>query len=247
MRYHELITEGLPPFLDPSNELFYKPEQAKIIEGIKENCKPYLEAISYEADRYLLYRGMNINAAGESSIKIQTSTSKLGLKDVRTTGRDPMSSYKADHDLLNQYFNEQYGHPYRNGLFVTGNMNEAHDYGNPYVIFPVGNYEFIVSDYISDLFVHILDPINSTAYRNWKAFAKDQEALPDNQKDDDIHDAVEEFRATSKPTDLLDFLPRYDTSQNIKYAMQTQHEIMIWTKQYYYILPDLVSKIDWRS
>ena len=76
-------------------------------------------------------------------------------KAVRLDDRRPQEMDPLDHDYLNQYFTQEYGAPFRNAIFVSGDFNSAGYFGRVYSIFPIGEFKFLWSPRIDDLnFAH---------------------------------------------------------------------------------------------
>jgi len=71
---------------------------------------------------------------------------------VRLDGRQPLDSSHTLHAELNQAFQHQFGEPFRNALFVTNDKNQAINYGEIYIIFPIGEYTYLWSPDIEDIF-----------------------------------------------------------------------------------------------
>ena len=56
--------------------------------------------------------------------------------------RKPVSTPIEVHNFANAYFEDEFGVPFRNGMFCTGDSTFARDYGNLYLVFPVGNFKY---------------------------------------------------------------------------------------------------------
>jgi len=197
-------------------------KETKIImqkfEEIQRDCKPFLEAINHDVPNNVLYRGMD-------------DVPKLGTKTARLDSRKPTDSHRADHNDLNNYFNQKYGHPYRNGVFATGAFNMASGYGSVVAMFPIGNFEYIWHKKIMDVYSNILKPSFGQANIYWAKYAQSINA------DIDIGrmDAVADWAKTRKPTELLDFMGDYRMNQNLIAGLKSANEIMVWTEKYHFI------------
>jgi len=117
----------------------------KAAKAIAHRCKPYLRENPDPITSALL-RGMNSNEL-------------ILIKNVRLEDRKPKDTGTQKHKILNDYFTQHYGQPYRNALFLTGNMTDAEIYGSSstaggseYIIFPVGKYSYIWSPEVGDLY-----------------------------------------------------------------------------------------------
>jgi hypothetical protein len=59
------------------------------------------------------------------------------------------------HDYLDEQFKKKFGWKARSeGVFCVRSKQIAYNYGNPYSVFPIGNYKYIYSNKIHDLYVH---------------------------------------------------------------------------------------------
>lgn len=115
------------------------------IKILKNDCQPFL----IQTDQ-LMYRGF-------SSTRSLTPVLDFDLfhGEVRKN-RIPMTTPEAYHNLFNEYFEKKFGFKARSEcLFTTGNKGFAKEYGAPYLIFPIGPFEFIWSINIYDLFMEI--------------------------------------------------------------------------------------------
>jgi len=169
---------------------------------IKKNCQPFLQACKAKDDPFILYRGVQED---QTFIK----------KDVRLNDRRPLTMKNALHKKINIYMDDNYGHPYRNAMFCTGDLDSA-DYGsNTYWVFPTGDYDFIYSNntLYDDLFL---------AWQKYKVNIEMPEQYLIHQDD-----VVEKFLANANYK-----------SDSILNAAESQSEIMIWTDNYYGVRSD---------
>ena len=112
----------------------------KFMGKIKRDCQPYLKQAGNMVFRNGLWRGLGLDNPSAR----MTKTARLG-------DRIPRDMDQGLHEKLNVFFNNTYGHPYRNGVFVTGDADEASQYGQLYQIFPIGNFDYLWSPDIPDL------------------------------------------------------------------------------------------------
>jgi len=142
MKSKEFMTEGMAPS---------KRMTEKWAGLIKRDCQPFLDAIKHKPlIKFPLYRGIN-KAMGEYFIK----------SNVRLDNRKPMDISPEMHNKINEYFIKEYGDPFRNAIFCTGNQHNAQQYGDPYYIFPIGDFKFIWSFKIHDLYPQLKREINN--------------------------------------------------------------------------------------
>jgi len=115
-------------------------ELYRYAERIQRDCQPYLNAINNQVDRYEIYRGMK---------RVHSAFSK---RTVRLDKRNPTDSPRDVHDAVNEYFHDTFGAPFRNAMFCTGNLTEVREYGEAFVVYPIGDFEFLWSPYVDDMF-----------------------------------------------------------------------------------------------
>lgn len=109
----------------------------KVANFISLNCKPFLLQVSPTED--LLWRGV-------------TSHRDDYQLNVTHTDRIPKMTDPILHVLTDNFFEEKFGiRPRSSGVFTTGNRSQAADYGEPVIVFPVGNFKFVWSPVVADL------------------------------------------------------------------------------------------------
>jgi hypothetical protein len=144
----DLLNQNVEPLVGPGPEENdtslswgeWAKSLAPVIKRIKSECKPYLEATEYDVMEYRLYRGLKGTNAPYMSSR------------VRLTGRKPQATGTHIHDALNEWFTKKFGEPFRNALFTASKADFAADYGNLYLVFPTGNFSFIWSPKVGDLY-----------------------------------------------------------------------------------------------
>ena len=189
MRYYELNERNMAAHVYDTEE---------IVEVLLRDCQPFLNEIDGNVQKHVLYRGIpNVPAEG------------FGKKDARLNDRVPKNTKSNMHDIINQFLNTHFEHPFRNGVYATGNSDHASYFGDtvsgtdvmtrPYAIFPIGNFDYL-----------------------W------------NTRLDDMYNLLVTLAPTHVPEAMEKLLPSYKTD-DLKKAIQSNVEIMIWTHEYYYI------------
>lgn len=112
-----------------------------------EECQPFLEEfkkIYLNGTKLPLRRGMLIQPTDHiTKIKVNKN-------------RTPTNSSIRVHNASDQWFYEKFGIKARSqSTFTTSSNRVAKDYGFPFLIFPVGNFEVIWSRKVDDLFMHL--------------------------------------------------------------------------------------------
>ena len=164
---------------------------------IIKHCQPFLKMIDNRIEDYIMWRGMN-------------ESKQIIRKSVRLDDRKPESTAQDKHEKLNTYFIETFGEPFRNSIHVTGSSSQAHDYGELYTIFPIGNFRFIWSPKVNDIAISIRWPQPG----GWSNFPPSQEVV------NEIMDQQEY------------------SDRDLPQAIKSGNEIMIRCDEYYAVHPD---------
>ena len=109
---------------------------------LNRDCAKFLKEMRGEYD--LLFRGSYKKVNRIAKIK-------------HNKERKPKDTPQELHDLLNKKFKKKFGWPVRNGIFTTSSYIMADGYGIPYKFFPIGDYKYVYSTKIEDLFQYFED------------------------------------------------------------------------------------------
>ena len=182
MKSKEFITESI----------ITEDEFKRYLDIIKRDCQPYLQQNSQPITKPLL-RGMKENKP-------------LIKKEVRKKNRKTLDTHSSIHKVVNKAFVENFGVPFRNALFVTGSTLEAGGYGNRYIIFPIGEFKYIWSEEVKDLYVIL---------------ARKFDQIPNKKILNQIYEYFKD--------------PNLYKSTDLDSAIESGSEIMIWCDSYYAI------------
>lgn len=211
MRYIELISE------DFASEQVVR----NFATTIKQNCQSYLKQNKHAFVVDPLFRGIKPPGGfGSGSGDGDASTIR---KKVRLSGRRATDMEQPLHDFYNKEFSKLYGGEYRNAVFVNGSPGSASDYGTVYVIFPAGNFTFIWSEEVEDLYVE-----TQKRYDDYPIGG-----FTDAELSDALADGSDLYN------DLWHGLINTYRSDNIVEAIEMKHEIMIRCEYYYGIHADV--------
>lgn len=187
------------------NEIEINVDDLRVIaQRIRENCKPFLKLIDNDVREYIMYRGMEF------------SIDPIQRKKVRLDDRKPMSSSPIKHERYNHYFQEVFGAPFRNSLHTTGDVSMAEYYGDPFVIFPIGEFEFLWSPDVNDMTLDI----------RWPSVGGHINVPPSQEAVDD----------------KLEFAG-YRHNRDMAQAIKSGNEIMIRSKNYYAVKPAIFERL----
>ena len=195
MKSTEFITEGVAY------------DHQKMLELIKHDCRPYLMENKHSLTELPLWRGMNSGKDGDNH-----AHGKYQKRNVRLDGRIPRDAPQDVHDTLNYIFNKKYGAQYRNALFATGKKSNTYDYGQEFIIFPIGNYDYIWSEEVTDL---------------WRKIATDLKIAHASSR---TQMSQEQENALERMVYGLNY-----KKSNLEGAIASGHEIMMRCKSYYAI------------
>lgn len=116
-------------------------DEQKLIDDIKKMCKVWLNDV--RGVKTLLYR----------STKALLPPNDYDIRHSRLDdGRTPRDTPEDIHYELNYEFNEKFGWNVRDGIFASSNYIDIQVYGVPKVFMPIGEYEFVWSPTIKDLY-----------------------------------------------------------------------------------------------
>jgi len=140
-------------YLNESNKIT---DFQTILEILWNKCNPFLKDLlqnGFTGD--FLYSGRN-------------DYKKVFIKKVRDN-RYPMDTNYDIHQLYDEEFLNSFGFRARsNAIFCIGNVDTANGYGNKvYMIFPMGNYRFVYSEDISDLYIFSKNRYSDDAKDDW--------------------------------------------------------------------------------
>jgi len=123
-------------------------------EVIKNLCGPFFKEMSKMKDPELLFKGKYNTSNGET-------ISPRCMKFKRRKGRIPVDMNEDISKILDKHSEEKFGFRMRgDGVFATKWQYHASSYMDgrtkPYVFFPVGDYRYVWSYKIKDLFTDIV-------------------------------------------------------------------------------------------
>lgn len=117
------------------------------VQLIKKDCAPYLAA----RGKTRLYRGLKNLDTKTTVFKDGENDNKLVLNIPVRKDRAAKDSGAWLHKALGNFTKEAYGKNYRTeAVFAAGSTNTASTYGQPFQIFPKGDFDYIWSPYILD-------------------------------------------------------------------------------------------------
>lgn len=203
-------------------------EQSKIKDVkkfITKHCQPFLKEIGgmENIHEYVLYRGSK-----------NISDDNLIIPAVNN--RPPTNSSKILHNVINKAMQTAGIKARRdNSLFVTGNMGEAEQYGEVYVVIPIGSFEISWSNKIKDFYIDIVD------------YADEFTSADDISDFEEFHYEIDRETINLYEDDLLKFVKKYYKKKNLQKAIKSKNEIMILAEKYFLIKEDIFDSMQYSS
>lgn len=200
----------------------------KTAEMIVRECSYYLKEVDFSCDpdnMSALFRGI--------SGKLWSPGDAMIVKHRARADREPMSTPSRVHAVLDAFFEDSFGFPYRGkGTFAVGYPGVASGYGQVNLIFPIGKFSYVWSQDIEDAFnsfgsnrPEMKETIVDYAERRGMGFEEDElDKIPNSQH---WADAVELYLRTHP-----DLYQDNSLSTAAKYPYNT-YEIMLSCDEYY--------------
>jgi hypothetical protein len=125
-------------------------ELLTVKELIERDCKPFLD----ESKRtFFLTRGIGDGPAEENSIIGLSGKHMMYFHKQVRTDRKPTGSSQLLHQTADAYFEETFGVKSRsNSMFTFSENGGSSIYDNLCVVFPIGNFKFVWSPDVRDMF-----------------------------------------------------------------------------------------------
>ena len=113
---------------------------------ISKNCSGYLSLTNALTDSpKFLFRGV-------SSIPSRQNPSTFLRPQQVRQDRKPRDTHADMHFLMDEWLYKQFKFKGRSqGLFATGSLQQAGEYGEPCIIFPIKEFDYLYNEKISDL------------------------------------------------------------------------------------------------
>lgn len=120
----------------------------KQIQQIYAECSPYFEEVGFD---FNLYRGIKQDVFTANTRPKQIADS-VYVMTVRKN-RIPVDTPEPIHELVDNWMYKRFGEKFRSqSIFCTPYSSAARAYGDAYVILPIGNFSYLWSRKIADLF-----------------------------------------------------------------------------------------------
>lgn len=209
----------------------------KVLDTIYDNCMPYLKMV---------------NARRETAnITMMSGRSNKGLSFIDSVrlDRKPVDTPPDIHKILDDTFDKKFGFRARsNAIFVTGDYYNAEDYGDKvYMIYPIGNFKFVWSNSIVDLYGRVNSLASKPQYKRWCHDNKNEimkglrKMIPDAPEEviekqwNELLDNDDNFMMWRKDA-MIDFMKHYLSTYNdtnLEKALTSKHEIMLNCKTFF--------------
>lgn len=198
---------------------------------ILKECKPFLKKLKHgpydilrDDNGCLLFRGISSNES-------------LITKRKRRKNREPKDTPFLNHQYLDDIFNKKFGWKARsNGIFCTGNGMQALEYGELFVIFPIGKFDILWSEAVDDLWGylsgreidHLTHKPKDTLLNDW---LEDFDERADQTKNEYLDTKIKEWEIIR--TKYTKQLLKYYSSKEFDRALLSGNEIMLNCSSFY--------------
>lgn len=132
-----------------------KDEVEYVYSMLNEKCTPFLNEIK-KCEPELFWRGTDFNY-------------DIFLIKHNWYRRPKDTPYEL-HDMFNNLFYRKFKWEARNGIFATKNRREAENYGQPHLIFPIGDFGYVWSPRIVDFFSSTEDNMMIQTYGDYDVY-----------------------------------------------------------------------------
>lgn len=146
--------------------------------------------------------------------------------------REPRDTPMQVHNIVNNYFRQRYGHPFRNGVFATGYFNDATIYSanhSAFALIPIGTFSWLCcadtsGEYrdLTELWKRTFEEIHASVSDDnpdLNAYEVDEEAIPS---------AIEELMT------LMHDVEWYH-NESLMSCIHSENEIMIKCDKFYLV------------
>lgn len=221
-------------------ESFIDKEKQELIKEIKESllrdCKPILsdlKKVQKETVEFkFLWRGLGKKGIFADGVDFE--------KFVPLKNRKPIDTSIALHKYINDYFEEKFGVRIREECVFADTFRNS-IYGEPHMMFPIGEYTVYYSDKISDFY---RDSNNSIEITYFNFYMKNVDEYSEESLDRFVNkwekigeiDAKKELIWDEKDWFDENFLETYKKYDGVNYdIMRVNNEVMIMCDKYYLV------------
>lgn len=173
---------------------------------IERDCSFYLKHGPHLSHKLQMWRGVD---------NVRTPFSKQTARKARLPAHTP----KELHEFMNDMFQKKFGWPARNGTFVTWDRDTAATYGDLYAVFPIGEFKYVWSPDVQDLYSYVAD------------FVEEIDNAP----------TIEQMKKT------ISDLKWIDSGLQSMPTTHFNNELVIDAKEYYLMSPSMVNSIAWTT
>jgi len=189
-----------------------------IVTILKRDCQNWISELQYP-EKIFPYRG------------IPGAKNALFMRKNTRRDRRPKDSTKHLHDIWDEWFNKKFGFNARSqSIFITGNRSEASNYGDIYLVYPIGKYYgYLSTRGISDL-LHQFPKLYIDAAQNDKEYGERLEQTKTPGYESRL-DKLDVFQTMDEKTD-------YVQDKNLTEFIKAGSEIMVQCDSYYALYAD---------
>lgn len=188
------------------------PISKAVAQQIIDDCKPFFHEV-IDIDENRLYRGLRLESFKRRAEEVAEGVYRAKVRKDRV----PLNSPDYIHKYMDEWMEKELGSKFRSGsIFCASERRTVLNFGNPFVILPIGNFTYAWSPFIEDVY----SDVEEISYAAEKAGDNSQETL------DKIGEVLE--NAKYETTDLMRAMRDYPA-----------HEIMVCCDEYYAFEPSV--------
>lgn len=135
-----------------NESIYFTKDASEAASLVVRDCVPFLKESDFQITpsgviRNGLYRGID-------SASLISDLGYMLKIPGRNKDRTPKDTSEELHAILNDYLQKEFGIPYRSrAVFCSNSPLQASNYGLIYLIFPIGSFDYVYSEKISDAFI----------------------------------------------------------------------------------------------
>ena len=251
-RYEEIYPEGVPiPICE-------NPEQIdKVVNDIMTNCMPFirqLRACNLKSDFANGERGFIYHNTQQTPKSIADKTFSKGAVEFKhkSKSKSRNTPYTIV-EYMDEKFNQKFNWKARtDALYVhNGELDFLETYGDKYIIFPIGDFKYLWSNKINDLFLYLHGRCSTISGEDWNQYPaniNDEDSKKRFNQNYPTKEDIELENDNAKPAlewhDKKDLLEPYivideilNSYQDTHFCnwFQKPHEMMIKADSYYLV------------
>ena len=215
-KQHLALTEDYQSELDPD-----------MMGTFVADCSKFLKVITTGKNlTSVFFRGASSHPAAQ---KDRYNTNSLEMARRTLNARTPVDTDPVIHELMNDYFDEMFRIPFRDGMMITNQLQQAREYTrtDPLIIVPVNGTSYCYGDGVKDA--------------HQSMYELTQLIDPDLNKNDIVKEFFKKFKYRAGENELKNALLKHVGEVMIFPKNGNTLEFYAFSQQYYFkkVLPEV--------